>query len=243
MERNYIEHNGKKYTLTEPTIRVWSDVMKFKDILSEQDLYIKMIEVVTGLSKEQIMESDALNVAIIGSQIFDYFNQETKKLYQTFEHKGITYKLLDTNKITFGQFVDLDTFLKKDEGYRIANLNELAAYLYCEDGVEYGKSNFQNRIEVMRDIPVKYVEGSLFFLLNLGKGLQNLSDFSSKNKLMWEMMRLKIALASFGGGILSLALLPKTKFGKLMGLLISPLLVLLTICLTLWTLLTKRKNK
>jgi len=242
METSYIEHSGKKYTLTEPTIKVWSDVMKFKDILSEQELYIKMIEVVTGLSRDQIMESDALNIAVIGSQLFNYFNQETKKLYQTFEHKGVTYKLIDTNKITFGQFVDLDTFLKKDEGYRIANLNELAAYLYCEDGVEYGKSNFQNRIEIMKDIPVKYVEGSLFFLLNLGKGLQNLSDFYSKNKLMWEMMRLKIALASFGDGILSLALLPKTKFGKLMGLLISPLLVLLTICLTLWTWLMKKKN-
>jgi hypothetical protein len=235
----YVEHNGKKYQLTEPTIKVWIDVMKFKDLLSEQDLYIKMIEVVTGLSKDEIMESDALTIAHIGAEIFNFFNQETKQLFPKFEHKGITYKLLDTNKITFGQFVDLDTFLKKDEGYRIANLNELAAYLYCEEGVEYGKSDFQSRIETMKDIPIKYIEGSLFFLLNLGKGLQNLSDFYSKSKLMWEIMKLRIALANFGAGIRSLALLPKTKSGKLMGLLLSPLLVLLTICLTLWTSLMK----
>ena len=234
-----IEHKGKKYKLTEPTIESWSDVMKLKDILTEEEMYVKMIQQATGLSHKEVMKTDAATINIVGNQLFRWLNKESKELIQEFEHKGINYKIVDVHNISFGQFVDIDTFLKKDESYRIANLNELAAYLYIEDGTDYSDSNFKKRIEAFKDLPVKYIEGSLFFLSNLEKGLQEIMVLYSKNKLMWTIMKTRIALASFGDTITQFLSSPKTKPGKLMRLLVFLLFLPLIISLTLLTLITK----
>lgn len=242
MSEQFIEHNGTKYEVKEPTIKMWADVMRFKDILEENELYIKMIEVVTGMKKEDILKTDVNTIKRIGNYLYKFINQESKKVFHNVEHKGIKYKLVDINRMSFGQFVDIDTFFSKDESYRIANLHELAAYLYCEEDIEYGKSDFSARIETMKDLPIKYVEGALFFFLSLGNALQALSALSSQNPLKYQMMRLKLALAGFGGGMHRLLFLPKTKFGKLTMLLLSPLYLVLIIFLTSWMLIKKKKN-
>lgn len=242
METTYIEHEGKKYEVKEPTIDVWKNVMIFKDLLDEEEMYIKMIAEVTGLSMKEVKSADALEIRIAGDKLWRHLNQESKQLFKTIEHNGITYNLVDVGKISFGQFVDIDSFMKKDEAYKIANLNELAAYLYCEEGVEYGSSNIKKRIEEFKTLPVKYIEGAVFFLLNLGKGLQELIQLYSKSKLMWWTMRLRIALASFGDGMQQLVSSQKTKFGKLIVLLTFPLWLVLITLLFLWMLIKRMKK-
>lgn len=234
-----IEHKGKKYKLSEPTIESWSDVMKLKDILSEEEMYVRMIQQATGLSHDEVMKTDAGTINLVGNQLFRWLNKESKELVQEFEHKGVKYKIVDVHNISFGQFVDIDTFLKKDEGYRIANLNELAAYLYIEEGIDYSDSNFKKRIEAFKDLPIKYIEGALFFLSSLEKGLQEIMALYSKSKLMWMIMNLRITLVSFGDTITQFLSSPKTRSGKLMRLLVFLLSLPLIISLTLLTLITK----
>ena len=243
MKTTYIEHKGKQYEVKEPTIETWKNVMVFKDLFDEEEMSIKMISEVTGLTMKEIKEADALDIRIAGDTLWRYMNQESRELFRTIEHKGITYNLIDVNKISFGQFVDIDTFMKKEESYKIANLNELAAYLYCEEGKTYGESDIKKRIEEFKTLPVKYIEGSVFFLLSLAKGLQELTLLYSKSKLMWWMMRLRIVLESFGDGIRQLVSSQKTKSGRLIMLLTSPLWLVLIICLTLWMLITKKRDK
>jgi hypothetical protein len=242
METTYIEHNGKQYEVKEPTIKTWKNVMIFKDLLDEEEMSVKMISEVTGLSVKEVKEADALEIRIAGDKLWRYLNQESKQLHRTIEHNGITYDLVDVNKISFGQFVDIDTFMKKDDSYKIANLNELAAYLYCEQGIKYGDSDIKKRIEEFKDLRVKYIESAVFFLLSLGRGLHELTQLYSKSKTMWWIMRTRIALASFGDGMQQLLSSQKTKFGKLIVLLTFPLWLVSIICLTLWMLITRRKN-
>ena len=240
---NYIEYNKTKYEVKEPTIANWSNVMSLKDLLDEQSLYIKMIEEITGLNRDQIKEIPASQVYNVGDTLFQYINQASKQLHQQIDFKGVKYNVIDIHKISFGQFVDIDTFLSKDEAYRIANLNELAAYLYTEDGTKYGDKPFAPKIEMFKELPMKYVEGAVFFLLSSGKALQQLTTLYSKSRLMWEMMRLRITLVRFGDGIKRLVSSQTTKFGKLILFLISPLLLVSIICLTLWTLISKKKKR
>lgn len=242
METTYIEHNGKQYEVKEPTIKTWKNVMIFKDLLDEEEMSVKMISEVTGLSVKEVKEADALEIRIAGDKLWRYLNQESKQLHRTIEHNGTTYDLVDVNKISFGQFVDIDTFMKKDDSYKIANLNELAAYLYCEQGIKYGDSDIKKRIEEFKDLRVKYIESAVFFLLSLGRGLHELTQLYSKSKTMWWIMRTRIALASFGDGMQQLLSSQKTKFGKLIVLLTFPLWLVSIICLTLWMLITRRKN-
>jgi hypothetical protein len=242
METTYIEHKGKQYEVKEPTIKTWKNVMIFKDLLDEEEMSVKMISEVTGLSVKEVKEADALEIRIAGDKLWRYLNQESKQLHRTIEHNGITYDLVDVNKISFGQFVDIDTFMKKDDSYKIANLNELAAYLYCEQDIKYGDSDIKKRIEEFKDLRVKYIESAVFFLLSLGRGLHELTQLYSKSKTMWWIMRTRIALASFGDGMQQLLSSQKTKFGKLIVLLTFPLWLVSIICLTLWMLITRRKN-
>lgn len=243
MTITHIDYKGKKYEVKEPTIESWKNIMIFKDLLDEEEMYVKMIAEVTGLSVDEIKDTDALQIRKVGNTLWRYLNQESKELHTKIEHNGITYKLVDVNKISFGQFVDIDTFLKKEEGYKVANLNELAAYLYCEEGLTYGQSDFTKKMEAFKDLPVKYVEAPIFFLLSLHEGLLQITTLYSKSQILFWMMRLRLAFTTFMAGIQQLVSSQKTKFGRLMLLLTSPLWLALIILLTSWTLITRKRKK
>jgi hypothetical protein len=234
MIENYIEYNSKKYEIKELTISMWSNIMKYKNILDDIDMYVKMISEMTGLSSEEIRNSNATSIVNTGQLLYKFLNKESKEIHYNINFEGIDYTLVDFNNISFGQFVDIDTFISKDESYRISNLNELAAYLYTEKGKNYGDKNFKKNIEIFKELPLKYVEGAVFFLSTLERELQNLSQIYSKNKLMWQMIRLKVASLNFGDTIYGLVNSQKTKFGKLILLLLSPLWLVLITFLTLW---------
>ena len=82
METTYIEHNGKQYEVKEPTIKTWKNVMIFKDLLDEEEMSVKMISEVTGLSVKEVKEADALEIRIAGDKLWRYLNQESKQLHK-----------------------------------------------------------------------------------------------------------------------------------------------------------------
>ena len=211
--------------------------------MEEEQLYYKMISEMIGIPQEEMLNADATDVIKIGEKLKETLYTESKSLFPTIEFDGKKFKLVDVHSMSFGQFVDIDSFLSKEENYRIANLNELAAYLYTEEGISYGQTNFKSQIEIFKRLPIKYVEGAVFFLLNFGKALQVLSQISSSKKVLWWMMRLRITLTLIGGGIKQLIFSRKTVFGKLIGLLLSPFYLVLTIFRFTWTLIKKKVKR
>ena len=237
-----IEHKGKKFEIQEITIEMWASVMKLKDLLEEEEMYVRMISQVTGLSRDEVLECDAYTIQKVGDTIMNVINQESRQLFRQIEHKGVKYNLVDVTKISFGQFVDIDTYLKKDEAYRIANLNELAAYLYCEDKMDYGRTDFSLRIEEFKDLPIKYIDGALFFLLNLAKGSEEIIKLYSQSKLMWKILKVRILLMLIGDGITVSARSVKRKYGSLTMLLLYPFISALIIFRTCLTSTKKKKD-
>ena len=242
MVEHVIEYNGKKYPVKEPTIKTWVDVMKFKDILDEGELFVKIIELTTGLSKEEILAAEARQVQKVGEQVLSIVTGSNKKVIKTFIHNEEEYEFLDITNLSFGQFIDIDTFLSKDENYRIQNLSELAAYLYIEKGTKYGEKNIQTRIKKFEELPIKYMEGSVFFLLNIANLSEELIQIYSKSKMLKVVMKTKIIFRLTGVGIQRLAHSVRIRFGYFVMLLTYPLLSVSTILLTLWTLIKNKKN-
>lgn len=243
MIEHVIEYGGKKYPIKEPTIRTWSEVMKMRELLDEGELFVKIIELTTGLSKEEILTSDASQVNKVGEQVLSIVTGSNKKVIKTFEYDGEEYEFLDIQSLSFGQYIDIDTFLSKDENYRIQNLNELAAYMYIEKGTKYGEKNISKRAEKFKDLPIKYMEGSVFFLLSTASLSAELTRIYSKSKMLKVVMKTKIVFRLIGVGIQRSAHLLKTKYGYFVMLLTYPWLSVSTILLTLWTLIRSKKRK
>lgn len=237
-----IIHKGKKYEVKPITIEMWCEIMKYKDIMDEETLYYKMISEMVGIDEEDLLTADASEIIKVGQKLKEIIFTESKQLFPKIEFNGDIYRLVDVHNMSFGQFVDIDSFLTKDENYRIANLNELAAYLYTKDGVKYGDTNFKEQIESFKKLEIKYLEGAIFFLLNFGKGLQQLSQVYSNSKLLWWMMRLKITSGLIGDGIRQSISSRKTKFGRLMMSLLSPFYLVLIICRFTMTLIKKKRK-
>jgi len=40
MTTTHIEYQGKKYEVKEPTIETWKNIMVFKDLLDEEEMYV-----------------------------------------------------------------------------------------------------------------------------------------------------------------------------------------------------------
>jgi hypothetical protein len=131
----------------------------------------------------------------------------------------------------------------KDESYKIANLNELAAYLFTEKGKKYGEADFKKNIEKFKQLPMKYIEGAVFFLWTLEKGLSGLSQLYSENKWLTRGLKVIIVLRNFGDTISGFLNSRKTKFGKLTVLLVSPLFFVSIIFRTLLTYIRRKKKR
>ena len=243
MLEHVIEYNGKKYPVKEPTIKTWTEVMKLKDILDEGELFVKLIELTTGLSKEEILNADASQINNVGEKVLSIVTGSNKQVVTSFEFNGVEYEFLDITSLSFGQFIDIDTFLAKKESYRIQNLSELAAYLYIEKGTKYGETNIQKRIKAFEDLPIKYMEGSVFFLLNIANLSVELTKIYSQSKTLKVVMKTKLISRLIGVGIQRSAHLVKTRFGYLGMLLIYPWLSVSIISLTLWTLIRNKRKK
>lgn len=243
MGNTYIEYDNKKYELKELTIERWQNIMKYKNLLDEADLYVKMISEMTGLTPEQVREGDARSINETGTLLYSYINQDNKEVFYNITFKDIEYQLVDFSNMTFGQFVDIDTFIQKDESYKISNLNELAAYLFTEKGKKYGETDFKKTIESFKDLPVKYIEGAVFFLWTLERGLAELSVVYSENRFLLRTKKIQTIFRVFGGTIFGFLSSRRTKFGKLVVLLASPLFFVSTIYRTLMTYVSNRRRR
>lgn len=230
----YLTYNGTKYEVKKPTISMYQKVMKFKDLFDEDELIIRLLSEMTGLTDTQIKDCPAEQISVIGNKALSFLIADDKKPSLKIEHNGTNYSLMDINNISFGQFVDIDTFLSKDENYKLNNLHELAAYLYIEEGTKYGETDFKKRKEAFLDLPIKELEGAVFFLTSLGAISVTLTEIYSKSKILYLTTKMTIALISIGDGIPRFPYSPKTKFGKLLLLPLYPLWLVLITLHTLW---------
>ena len=245
MTTQYVEHNGKKYPIKEPTIKNWGELMNKRELYEEHEFYIRIIEMATGIPYAELEEAPADEVLNTGDLVFRFINQDQKKIFPKIEHEGITYNFIDVQDMSFGQFIDIDSFLSKDESYRVQNLNELAAYFYIEEGTKYGDTPIKKRIEAFKELPVKHIEGAIFFLLSSVRASEEITRIYSQSTFLYWIMNLKIVFRLIGVGIQQSARYVKNRYGGLIMYLAYPYISVSTIFLTLWTYIknVKRKSK
>ena len=211
MIKHTITYQDKEYVVNEPSIQIWTKLDFYKDILDDNDFVIKIISESTGLTEEQIMQADWFDILQVASGLSELLLNINDDFHPDFEFDGVKYKFIDLPNLTFGEFIDIDSFLQKNEAERKNQLNFLMALFYREVG-EDGKvvkndgELLQARAEKFKNLPVKYVHGALGFFLRLEKILQKpslrflvrLKWLQMKKK--WNKAKTKV-LQSIGGGL------------------------------------------
>ncbi len=173
MDSILIEYNGKDYKISEPTINLWNKLNLLKDLYdSEQEYLILVISLMTGLDRENILKASWSSIQDAGEYLTDYLLKQTNDFYNEFEFQGTKYRFIDLKNITFGEFIDLDSYLQQPPSKRMSELHTLMAFLYREVGSDgkiepYDGSKVEPRAELFKFLPVKYLNGAMRFFLTL----------------------------------------------------------------------------
>jgi hypothetical protein len=212
MDKNFIKYGGKEYEIKEPTIELWTKMIGLRDWSDETEFAVMLISEITGLKKEEIESADWQNVLLAAQNISNHLLNESKEFENEFVHQGIKYRFIDLPNLTFGEFIDIDSFLQKKEIERRRELNFLMALLYREVGEDgkiskYDGSKIAERAERFKKLPVKYVNGATSFFLRLEKILQGSIKLSLWSRLKMTAKTILIVgklivSTSFGVGLL-----------------------------------------
>ena len=156
--------------------------------------------------------SDWKEILVASQNLSNYLLNQGKEFYNEFEFEGQKYKFVDLPNLSFGEFVDIDSYLIKPLVERRRELHFLAAMLYREvdeDGKikKYNGNDLPGRAEKFKRLPIKYLNGaSSFFLLieKISRGNIQISlrtRFKMRMKVIWTLAKL-IVLTSIGAGLI-----------------------------------------
>lgn len=203
-----IKYNGKTYTVGEPTLDVYMAIQKEIDYATDLELAINLLSWITGLKDEEIKEADAYTIITAAEGIIQYYNSIEGKFYETFEFNGKSYKFIDLKGMSFGEYVDIDTFLQKPTSEKQGKLHELMAMLYREVNEKgeykpYNAHEVKERAMEFKTLPLKYFNGALVFFYNIANmSLSPTLLFSVRQKMVkiWETIKTRL------GGMLRLSI-------------------------------------
>lgn len=229
MQKQYIQYKGESYPINPPTIEMWSKITVLQEWMDEMELYVMLLSEVTGLSKEEIENADYQEVFDAAQVIANYFLSEGTEFINQFEFNGKNYKFIDLPNLTFGEFIDIDTFLQKPVNERKKEMNMLMAMLYREVDEKgnykpYDSKSLELKAQEFKKLSIKYINGASSFFLRLEKisrGDTKVSLWNLKKttlKMIWILLK-SVALIIFGAGLALLYHLPMKILQKLTKLL------------------------
>lgn len=168
---------GQDYKIEDITIRQYYEI---QDLIVRQDFAAK-IEIVSKISECAIENLKLLEkhqfIVLWDNIVENYLNlEDSTPFHKNLLHNGKLYGFLDINKITLGEFADMD--ILRTDPMSQKKLHMMMAILYrpavqiTENWMQvedYDSDTMMQRAEEFLDLPIKYVAGSLNFFLAVSK--------------------------------------------------------------------------
>ncbi len=203
--------NKKDYEVKELTIEQWSKLVLLQEWTDEREFSIKLISFATGLTEEEIENMDFTEVNKISEEISRFFIQNNSDFTREFNFNEKKYRFLDLSNLTFGEFIDLDSYLSKEPHEKKKDMALFLAMLYREidesgNYKPYNSKDLQIKAEEFKKLPAKYINGASTFFLRIEKILRgNFKGSLMQNlklilKMIWLVVRFSV-LISIGLGL------------------------------------------
>ena len=159
-------------SLNEVTLEQYQKYIKIQDN-NEDDTFlaIKMIEIFCGIRADLIMKMKASSIRDITNVLAEMFDQKPP-LVKEFKMNGIDYGFIpDLENMTFGEYVDLDTYIGDYE-----NMHRAMSVLYRPIVQRYKDKYLVDEYsgdesDKMKDMPMDAVLSSILFFYHLGMDL------------------------------------------------------------------------
>jgi hypothetical protein len=216
--------NNKDYNIKEfLSINDYQKIFKVKDLFEDEYLNAKVINLLTDCPMDQLLEAEAHKIQFLATSIFAMVPKQPITLTDRFELDGVHYGYLPSyKKLSFAEFIDLDTLLSRKPEEVIENLHIITAMMYRPiikerskhdfDIQKYDSSTIEERAELFKNkLDIKYTLGGQFFFIQFVKLSSSFIRLSFKQKMKLELILLKMLWRY--KGILWKALLKKDSGG------------------------------
>ena len=170
-------------SLNEITLGQYQEFSKL-DITKESEVQSKMIQVFCKVPVEVVRSMKAKDITDICTIINNMFDVEHQMLNR-FDLNGVKYGFIpDLENISFGEYVDLDTFMGDNDNLHRA-MNVLYRPIDLKQGVRYTLKEYDpDTNEEAKNYPLDAVFGAMVFFYDLGKDLSTviLNSSSKQNE-------------------------------------------------------------
>ena len=170
-------------SLNEITLGQYQEFSKL-DITKEAEVQSKMIEIFCKVPVEVVRSMKAKDITDICTIINNMFDVEHQMLNR-FDLNGVKYGFIpDLENISFGEYVDLDTFMGDNDNLHRA-MNVLYRPIDLKQGVRYTLKEYDpDTNEDAKNYPLDAVFGAMVFFYDLGKDLSTviLNSSSKQNE-------------------------------------------------------------
>lgn len=199
------ELNGKQYEIKEYlSIGDYQKIFKVKDLFEDDYLNAKVINLLTDCPIEELMSAENHKIQFLSTSIFAMVPRQPVTLIDRFELDGIHYGYLPSyKKISFAEFVDLDTLLTRKPEEVMEMLHVITAIMYRPITKEKSKHDFEiekydantveKRAELFKNkLDIKFTLGGQFFFTQFAKISSSFIRLSFKQRLMMNWMVAKL---------------------------------------------------
>jgi hypothetical protein len=187
-------------SLNEITLGQYQEFYKLNDVEDVKVVERRMIEIFCQVPMKYVNQMKAIDVKDI-IQILTQMLENKPSLVNLFKMDGVEFGFIpDLDDMTFGEYVDLDTFIGDTNNLHRA-MNVLYRPVKIKRSGRYQIEDYDSdKHERMLNMPMDAVISSILFFYHLGIDLSQIMMDSSKLKNEKNMMQYLISEEN-GGGI------------------------------------------
>ena len=150
--------------LSEISLKKYQKFIKLNtEDIDERFIQIKMIEIFCQISHQDVLKIKFIDADRVTEILGNMFTQKPA-LVTKFTLNGVEYGFVpDLNEISFGEYIDLDTYLGDWENIHIA-MNVLYRPIEQRKGSRYTIQDYNvDKKDILLDMPLDAVISSVFF--------------------------------------------------------------------------------
>ena len=200
MKNVNFEIDGEEYEIpTFINIDNYVKVFKIKDVFSDEYFAAKLLNIVTGVPAEKVLEANYQEIEWLANYVMTLFPKEQPKFQDRFEIDGVHYGFIPTwTKLSFAEYVDLDTLITKKPDDVLNYIHIIMAIMYRPIITNpnekvykietYNQQSLEDRAELFKKrLDIKYYIASQFFFIQFVKRYSQHIRQSSTMTLMQKM--------------------------------------------------------